>query len=127
MSGFLGISCLASGLWMLLFPASWKVLVLEKICPERRPTWLVYVAGIGIVWSLATWGMYFGAPSLGTLVVTLFMTFGILKGGMILFRYEYFRAFVITLVDGSPKTLTWLQIGYFVLGAGLLLLSLVLS
>lgn len=132
MNYFMGLG-MVFGLAAMLKPVYMHVLpwdeqaFIAKAYDARRPTWIVPVAVVGLVWIALTWYLHLTAGVPHSWVVTVLFSLTAVKAIALLFDYGRFQRWVASLLAkdrGRGVVMIDLAVGAF--GLAIVVTSLVL-
>ena len=125
LSFILGALMMAGGLWILLFPASYRT-VAEKMLPEKIISWVVPVCLAWVVLIAFTWYMYLQYTTPVSLILSLILSLSLIKMYAALFRYSSYREFALSFLNADNMILKVFALVYLALGAALLAIGFAL-
>jgi hypothetical protein len=118
----LGSWMLLGGLWVVFFTRAWKDLVL-KMCPEKRPVWLLWVNLFFLGLLIWTWYWFLLNLSPYSFVATFVVSLSLAKMIPAVFFYAKFREIVLGLMN-EPVALRMVMLSSAAIGAALLTMGL---
>jgi len=118
----LGSWMLLGGLWVVFFTRAWKDLVL-KMCPEKRPVWLLWVNLFFLGFLIWTWYWFLLNLSPYSFVATFVVSLSLAKMIPAVFFYAKFREIVLGLMN-EPVALRMVMLSSAAIGAALLTMGL---
>lgn len=93
----LGVEMVSLAPVFILMHKDFKALLFEVFCPEQRPSWMWFpIIGVSAL-ILITWYAEFVTQIRMSWIITLYLTLGLVKFYLILFRYDQFRKLIIEL------------------------------
>ena len=119
----LGSLMLLSSLMHYLLPHFWPDLMLNSLMPEKKPKWMIPLAGLILIWVLFTWYEFSLDRRPLYFVVSLCVTLGIVKAFVVVAAYERVRNLLTELRAGEQVAFHILLLSSFLIGLGLILIG----
>jgi len=112
----LGGLMLLAGLWIAIFPASYRELGMKMI-PEKRTWWILPVCLAWVALIIYTWVMYLQYATPVTLIISAVLSLTLIKMYAAIFSYSGYRDFAITFLTTGDTILRVFALIYLGLGA----------
>ena len=107
-----------------LLGEKWTNFELNRAYTEKQPLWVWIVGFIGIGLVGITWYIYFITAVPYSIIITLIITLTMIKVSQILFNYQKFREFAVTVTTEKSMMKT-MNIVTALLGVVLVLLGVI--
>ncbi|MCB9800313.1 MAG: hypothetical protein H6757_06105 [Candidatus Omnitrophica bacterium] len=98
LSFVLGIIWLGCGVMAFLMPQLWKKLLIGTLWPEKKAVWLIPVSLLMVGLTLTAWIMCFSYLNGYSVMITGFLTLGVIKLGIIVPNYHIIRRAVVAFI-----------------------------
>lgn len=121
MTLLLGVVMVSLAPFFLILYERFKIVMFRNIYPEKRPVWMwVPIAGISVL-AVLSWYVEITTRISFSWLVTLFLTMGLAKALILIFRYDELRS-LVEKMSRYERSFKW-GLGIFVYLVGILLLT----
>lgn len=120
-----GLIMIGKGPVIHLLGEKWTKFELEIAYTEKQPlwVWIVGILGMGLVG--ITWYIHFITAVSYSILITLIITATMVKVSQVLFNYQRFREFAVTVTTEKRSVLTTMNIVTALFGVVLVLLGVI--